>query len=263
MNRITEAFRRRKALIPFITGGDPDIAVTEELIYALVEAGADLIEVGVPFSDPIAEGPVIQAADERALRSGCTVDKLFAMVGRVRRRTDIPLLFMTYLNPVFVYGSRRFMENCAEHGVDGLIVPDMPWEERGELADDCAACGVTLISMLAPTSAERVRQIAVSADGFLYCVSSLGVTGERREIGRAAADIIARARAVTDLPCAIGFGISGPDQARETAALADGVIIGSAIVRLVAEHGADSAAPVRAFARALRAAVDSHSEWCG
>jgi tryptophan synthase alpha chain len=256
VNRITEAFCRRKALIPFITGGDPDMAVTEELIYTLADAGADLLEIGVPFSDPIAEGPVIQAADERALRAGCTADKLFALVGRVRRRTDIPLLFMTYLNPVFTYGSRRFMENCAASGVDGLIVPDMPWEDRGELAGDCAACGVTLISMLAPTSAGRVRRIAAGAEGFLYCVSSLGVTGERREIGRAAADIIARAREATDLPCAVGVGISTPAQAREMAALADGVIVGSAIVRLVAEYGPDSAAPVRELARGLRAAID-------
>jgi tryptophan synthase alpha chain len=179
------------------------------------------------------------------------------MALRVRRRTDVPLLFMTYLNPVFTYGSRRFIENCAKHGVDGLIVPDMPWEERAELSGDCAACGVTRISMLAPTSAERVRQIAAAAEGFLYCVSSLGVTGERQEIGRAAADIIARAREVTDLPCAVGFGISTPAQARETAALADGVIVGSAIVRLVAEHGANSAAPISEFTRALRAAIDS------
>jgi tryptophan synthase alpha chain len=210
----------------------------------------------VPFSDPIAEGPVIQAADERALRAGCTVDKLFALVGRVRRRTDIPLLFMTYLNPVFTYGSRRFLQNCAANGVDGLIAPDMPWEERGELADDCAACGVTLISMLAPTSMERVRRIAAGADGFLYCVSSLGVTGERREISGAAAGIIARVREVTDLPCAVGFGISTAAQAREMAALGDGIIVGSAIVRLVAEYGPDAAAPVREYARALRAAVD-------
>ncbi|MDR1961037.1 MAG: tryptophan synthase subunit alpha [Gracilibacteraceae bacterium] len=261
MNRITEAFRRRKALIPFITGGDPDMAVTEELIYALVQAGADLIEIGVPFSDPIAEGPVIQAADERALRAGCTADKLFALVAKVRRRTDIPLLFMTYLNPVFTYGGRRFMENCAASGIDGLIVPDMPWEERGELLGDCAACGVTLISMLAPTSAERVRRIAAEAEGFIYCVSSLGVTGERREIGTAAAEIIARAREVTNVPCAVGFGISTPAQARDMAALADGVIVGSAIVRLIAEHGAGGAEPVREFARELRAAIDTGKEY--
>ncbi|MDR1603994.1 MAG: tryptophan synthase subunit alpha [Gracilibacteraceae bacterium] len=263
MNRITEAFHRRKALIPFITGGDPDMAVTEELIYALIDAGADLEEIGLPFSDPIAEGPVIQAADERALRAGCTADKLFTLVRRVRRRTNIPLLFMTYLNPVFTYGSRRFMENCADCGVDGLITPDMPWEERGELAADSAACGVTLISMLAPTSAGRVRQIAASAEGFLYCVSSLGVTGERQEIGRAAADIIARARTVTNLPCAIGFGISTPAQAGAMAALADGVIVGSAIVRLVAENGAASVAPVREFVRGLRAAIDAGSGTAG
>jgi tryptophan synthase alpha chain len=255
MNRITEAFRRRKALIPFIMGGDPDMATTEELIYALVEAGADLIEIGTPFSDPIAEGPVNQAASERALRAGCTADKLFELVRRVRRRTDIPLLFMTYLNPVFVYGSRRFMENCAQSGIDGLIVPDLPWEEKAELAEDCATSGIALISMLAPTSAARVRQIAAGATGFLYCVSSLGVTGERREIGDAIADIIGRAREVTDTPCAVGFGVSTPAQAGAMAALADGVIVGSAIVRLVAENGAGSVTPVRKFVCELRAAV--------
>ncbi|MDR1069628.1 MAG: tryptophan synthase subunit alpha [Gracilibacteraceae bacterium] len=256
MNRITEAFGRRKALIPFVTGGDPDMDMTEKLIYTLADAGADLIEIGVPFSDPIAEGPVILAASDRSLRAGCTADKLFDLVRRARRRTNIPLLFMTYLNPVFVYGSRRFMENCADAGVDGLIVPDMPWEERAELLGDCAACGVTLVSMLAPTSAERVRRIAAEAAGFLYCVSSLGVTGERREIDHTVAGIVARAREVTDVPCAVGFGISTPAQAGEMAALADGVIVGSAIVRLIAEHGVDCLGPVREFTRGLRAAID-------
>ena len=255
MSKISVAFSRGKAFIPFVTGGDPSLDVTEALIRAMAEAGADVIEIGIPFSDPIAEGPVIQAASSRALAAGCTTDKLFDMAARLRRDIDTPFVFMTYANPVFAYGKERFMTRCRDCGVNGLIVPDVPFEEREEFAGDCETYGVDLIAMVAPTSAGRARRIAESAQGFLYCVSSLGVTGVRTtltdEIGR----IVALAKEVTDVPCAIGFGISTPEQARHMARFADGVIVGSAIVRIVAEHGKDSVPYVRDYVAQMKAAL--------
>lgn len=255
MNRISRAFSQGTAFIPFITGGDPDIETTEKLLYALYEAGADIIEIGVPFSDPIAEGPVIEAANERALKAGCTVDRLFDLVARVRPNIPIPLLFMTYYNPIFAYGIDRFTERCAACGLDGLIVSDLPFEERAELSGPCATHGLELISLIAPTSGERITDIAQSSSGFLYCVSSLGVTGERKELGGSARQMVKQAKQAADLPCAVGFGISSPEQASEISAFADGVIIGSAIVRIIAEHGRDSVEPVSSFARAIRQAI--------
>jgi tryptophan synthase alpha chain len=253
MNRIEKACQGKKAFITFVTGGDPDIETTEKLIVAMAESGADIIEIGIPFSDPISEGPVIQAADERALANGCTVDQLFAMVKRLRKKIDIPLLFMTYVNPIFVYGKERFMENCTVCGIDGVIVPDLPFEERAELAEECARHDITQISMIAPTSQDRIKQIAQSAEGFLYCVSSLGVTGMRSELDTNVAKMIELAKETTSIPCAIGFGISTPEQAHDMAAISDGVIIGSAIVRLVAEHGRESMALVRQFVGRVKA----------
>jgi len=258
MNKISQAFQKKdgkKAFIAFLTGGDPDLETTENLIVAMAEAGVDIVEIGIPFSDPIAEGLVIQAADERALANGCTVDKLFDMVKRLRPKVSIPLLFMTYINPIFAYGKERFMERCAACGVDGVIVPDAPFEEKGELAAECAKYGVCQISMIAPTSEERIEMIAKSAEGFLYCVSSLGVTGVRSEISGAAAEMIRQAKKVTQVPCAVGFGISTPEQARKMAAVSDGVIIGSAIVKLVAEFGRESAEPVKQFVSGIKEAI--------
>ncbi|MDE7207389.1 MAG: tryptophan synthase subunit alpha, partial [Lachnospiraceae bacterium] len=182
MSRIKSAFENKKAFIAFVTGGDPDLETTEALIPQMAEAGADLIEIGIPFSDPIAEGIVIQEADERALKAQTTTDKLFDMVKRVREKVEIPLVFMTYINPVYTYGTERFMKKCAECGIDGVIIPDVPFEERGEVIDICEAQGIALISMIAPTSKERIHMIAKEAKGFLYCVSSLGVTGVRSKI---------------------------------------------------------------------------------
>lgn len=247
MNRITKAFENKKAFIAFITGGDPDIETTEKLIYTMTELGVDIIEIGIPFSDPIAEGIVIQEADERALRGGCTVDKLFEMVKRVRKTIDIPLLFMTYINPIFVYGKELFLKNCDDCGIDGIIVPDLPFEESGELTDACTKYGITQISMIAPTSQERIELVAKKAAGFLYCVSSLGVTGIRSEINTSIADTIKQAKEFTSIPCAVGFGISTPEQARDMADISDGVIIGSAIVKLVGEYGRESIEPIREF----------------
>jgi len=252
MNRISKAFTDGTAFIPFITGGDPDIETTEKLLYALRDAGADAIEIGIPFSDPVAEGPVIEAAAARALSKGCTVDQLFDMTTCVRSKIEIPVLFMTYYNPVFAYGVDRFITRCAGAGLDGLIVPDLPFEERGELYNPCAAAGMDLISLIAPTTEERIPEIAVNSRGFLYCVSSLGVTGVRSTLDDSARQMIARVRAVSDIPCAVGFGISTPKQAKEVAQFADGVIVGSALVRIVAEYGRESVAPIYDFAKKIK-----------
>lgn len=255
MSKITAAFKNHKAFIAFVTGGDPDLETTERLIPAMAEAGADLIEIGIPFSDPIAEGIVIQEADERALKAGCTTDKLFEMVARARHSTAVPLLFMTYLNPVFTYGKEKFISRCAACGIDGIIVPDMPFEEKDELSGLCEQYKIDLISMIAPTSEDRIGLIAQEAKGFIYCVSSLGVTGVRGEISSDIGKIVQKIRAVTDVPCAIGFGISTPEQAGKMAQLSDGAIVGSAIVKLVAKHGKDCVAYVSEYIRSMKKGI--------
>lgn len=255
MSRIRHAFENGKAFIPFITGGDPTLDVTEQLIYAMDEAGADLIEIGVPFSDPVAEGVVIQDANERALAAGCTTDKLFSLVEKVRERTQTLLVFLTYINPIYTYGKERFLRRCRETGVDGLIVPDLPFEEKGEILPECEKYGVDLISLIAPTSHERIAMIAKEAQGFIYCVSSLGVTGVRSELGADIGEMVKLARQEAKVPCAVGFGISTPEQAAKMAALSDGAIVGSAIVKLVAEYGENSVAPVADYVRRMKEAV--------
>lgn len=257
MSRITEAFKTRKAFIAFITGGDPDIDTTEKLIPAMAEAGADLIEIGIPFSDPVAEGIVIQEADERALKGGCTTDKLFDMVKRVRKNTNVPLLFMTYLNPIYTYGKERFMKKCAQCGIDGVIVPDMPFEEKDELEEVCKLQEINLISMIAPNSEERVALIAKEAKGFIYCVSSLGVTGVRGNISTQVDELIQKVHRITDVPCAVGFGISTPEQASEFAKLSEGIIVGSAIVKLIAKYGKNCVRPVSEYIKSIRKAIDN------
>ena len=255
MNKLYRAFENKKAFIPFVTAGDPDLETTEKLVLTMAAAGADLIELGIPFSDPVAEGVVIQQADERALASGTTTDKIFEMVQRIRLKTDVPLAFMTYVNPIYVYGSARFLSRCAACGVDAVIVPDLPFEERGELLLFCEAPDVRLISLIAPTSKERIGMIASAAQGFVYCVSSLGVTGVRSSITTDIGAMVRRIKAAKDIPCAIGFGISTPEQARSMAEVADGVIVGSVIVKLVAQHGRDSVKPVGDYVRRMKAAV--------
>lgn len=257
MSRIKKAFENGKAFIPFLTGGDPDIETTEKLIFEMEKNGADLIEIGVPFSDPIAEGVVIQAADERALSGGVTTDDLFAMVKRVREKTQIPLVFMTYYNPVFSYGNEKFLANCRDCGIDGIIIPDLPFEESDEIRGTCKENGIDLINMIAPTSEERIERIAKSAEGFLYCVSSLGVTGVRETITTNVGAMIEKVRQFSDIPCCIGFGISGPEQAKTMAAVSDGVIVGSAIVRIIAEHGKNAAAPVGEYVKSMKEAANS------
>lgn len=261
MSKIAQAFQNGKAFIPFLTCGDPDLETTERLVSAMAEAGADLIELGIPFSDPTAEGPVIMAASERALRGGATTDKIFAMVRRLRKKISIPMVFMTYANVVYSYGTERFVKTAAEIGIDGLILPDVPFEEKNEFLGDCRRFGLELISMIAPTSDERIERIAKEAEGFLYCVSSMGVTGVRSRITTDLNAMIRRARAANpQLPCAIGFGISTPEQAEEMAGYADGVIVGSAIVRMIGELGADAVEPVADYVRRMRAAANRSAE---
>lgn len=256
-NRIAKAFENKKAFIGFLTAGDPTFEASYENIMALINAGADLVEIGIPFSDPIAEGPVIQEADVRALKGGMTTDRAFELAAKVRSQTDIPLVFMTYLNPVFKYGYDRFFAKCAEIGVDGLICPDMPFEEKREAEAAAKAHGVSVISMIAPTSEERIKLIAESAEGFLYIVSSLGVTGVRSEIKTDLASIMESVKKYAHVPAAIGFGISNPEQAKKMAALADGVIVGSAMVRLVEKFGENAAPEIGAFAKSMTEAVHS------
>lgn len=255
MSRIASAFENGKAFIAFITCGDPDLETTAAVIRAAAENGADLIELGIPFSDPTAEGPVIQGANLRALKSGVTTDRIFALVRSLRQDVKTPMVFMTYANVVFSYGPERFMAECREAGIDGLILPDLPFEEKGEFQSVCRKYGVDLISLIAPTSENRIAMIAKEAEGFLYIVSSLGVTGARSEIKTDLASIVRVVRENTDIPCAIGFGISTPEQAAKMASIADGAIVGSAIVRLIEEHERDAAPYVGDYVRAMKEAL--------
>ncbi|MCD8067187.1 MAG: tryptophan synthase subunit alpha [Oscillospiraceae bacterium] len=258
MSNISSAFAGGKAFIPFVTCGDPDIETTERLVLAMAEAGADLIELGVPFSDPTAEGVVIQAANLRALQGGMTTDKAFALVERLRQRTKVPMVFMTYANVVFSYGIERFCARAAEVGLDGLILPDVPFEEKEEFAAPARACGLDLVSLIAPTSHDRIRAIAAQAEGFVYCVSSLGVTGVRSEITTDIGAMVALVKQANPaIPCAVGFGISTPEQAAAMAAVSDGAIVGSAIVKLCAQYGADAVPHVADYVRQMKAAVAS------
>jgi tryptophan synthase alpha chain len=251
MNRIANAFKNKKAFIAFITGGDPDIETTEKLIIEMAKSGVDLIEIGIPFSDPVAEGTVIQEADKRALANGCTADMLFDMLKNVRSKVEIPILFMSYVNPIFVYGSEKFMQKCAECGIDGVIVPDLPYEEKDELSGVCRKHNIAQISLIAPTSGDRIEMIAKESEGFIYCVSSLGVTGVRGEINTDISDMMNRVRKVSDTPCAVGFGVSTPEQAKILTKVSDGVIIGSAIVRIIGEYGRDCIEPVSQYVREI------------
>ena len=253
--RIAEAFANGKAFIPFLTCGDPSLEVTEQLIYAMEEAGADLIELGIPFSDPTAEGPVIQAANVRALSGGVTTDKIFDMVKRLRQNTKIPMGFMTYANVGFSYGTERFILKAASLGMDGLILPDVPFEEKEEFDSVCKKYGLDLISLIAPTSHERITQIAKEAEGFVYCVSSLGVTGMRSAITTDIGAMVQLVKAAKDIPCAVGFGISTPEQAAAMAAKSDGAIVGSAIVKLCGQYKEACVPYVKEYVKSMKDAV--------
>lgn len=255
MSKIREVFCKGKAFIPFITAGDPSLETTEQLVFAMEKAGADLIELGIPFSDPVAEGPVIQKASERALASGTTTDRIFDMLIHIREKTKVPLALMTYINPIYVYGFERFLKRASECEIDALIVPDLPYEEKEELLPFCKDYGIKLISMVAPTSKERIASIVEEAEGFVYCVSSLGVTGVRNEITTNIKELVHQVKNIKDIPCAVGFGISTVEQATYMASIADGVIVGSAIVKIVERYGVECIAQVSNYVAEMKAAI--------
>lgn len=256
MSKIANAFKNGKAFIGFLTAGDPSIEKTVEFILAMEEAGCDLIEIGIPFSDPMAEGVVIQDANVRALKHNTTTDDVFDIVKAVRAKSDVPLVFLTYINPVFFYGYEKFFKKCNELGVDGIISPDLPYEEKGEIVDIARKNEVDVISLIAPTSKERIQKIASDASGFIYVVSSLGVTGMRSEIKTDLKSILEDIRDVTDLPLAVGFGINTPEQARNIGEIADGVIVGSAIVKIIEEHGEDATSVLKEYVSSMKKACN-------
>ncbi len=255
MSNIHQAFKNGKAFIAFITCGDPDLETTASVVRSAVQNGADLIELGIPFSDPTAEGPVIQGANLRALSGGVTTDKIFDLVRELRRDVRVPMVFMTYANVVYSYGAERFIRTCHEIGIDGLILPDVPFEEKEEFQPYCHQYGVDLVSLVAPTSENRIAEIAAEAEGFLYIVSSLGVTGTRSEITTDLGAIVSVVRQHAKVPCAIGFGISTPEQARKMADLSDGAIVGSAIIKILEKYGRDAAPEVGKYVKSMKDAL--------
>ena len=255
MSKISDAFKIGNAFIGFVTAGDPDLETSEKIMVKMAQAGCDLIEIGIPFSDPIAEGPVIQEANIRSLSQGTTTDKVFELTQKVSKQVDIPLVYMTYLNVLFKYGYDRFLEKAKNSGISGVIIPDMPFEEKEELQSVADTYGIDVISLIAPTSENRIKMIAAQARGFIYEVSSLGVTGVRSEIKTDLEAITKAVREATNIPAAIGFGINTPEQAKKYAAVADGVIVGSAIVRIVAEHGKNAPEKVYDYVKAMKDAI--------
>ena len=255
MTETAKAFENGKAFIPFITCGDPDLETTAKIVREAVANGADLIELGIPFSDPTAEGPVIQGANIRALKGGVTTDKVFDLVRELRKDVTVPMVFMTYSNVVFSYGADKFISTCKEIGINGLILPDLPYEEKEEFLPQCKKYDVDLISLIAPTSENRIAMIAKEADGFIYLVSSLGVTGTRSEISTDLKSIVDVIRQNTSVPCAIGFGISTPEQAKKMADIADGAIVGSAIIKIIEQYGKDAPKLVGEYVKSMKDAV--------
>lgn len=255
MSKIKTAFENGKAFIAFITCGDPDLETTKEAVIAAVKGGADLIELGIPFSDPTAEGPVIQGANLRALNGGITTDKIFEFVKDLRKSVSVPMVFMTYANVVYSYDSEKFIKICSEIGIDGLILPDLPFEEKEEFEDICNKYDIDLVSLIAPTSEKRISMIAKEAKGFIYVVSSLGVTGTRSSITTDLDSIVKVIRENTDIPCAIGFGISTPEQAAKMSNISDGAIVGSAIIKLLEKHGKNAPKFIEDYVHEMKAAM--------
>ena len=259
MNRIDIVFKtlkreRKKALIPFITAGDPDLATTKELVFTLEECGAHIIELGVPFSDPLADGPVIQAASLRALRQGVSLARVLRLVEDIRQETEIPLVLMTYYNPVFQLGLENTARQAALAGVDGFIIPDLPPEEAGEWRELAGVNNLDVIFLVAPNTLQsRARFVASKTSGFLYAVSVTGITGKRKGISEGLRNYLRMLRGVTRKPLAVGFGISTPSQVKEISPLSDGVIVGSALVDLVAHYGKkrDGLAHIRSFVKSI------------
>ena len=255
MNKISDAFKNGKAFIGFVTAGDPDLETSREIMVKMAQAGCDLIEIGIPFSDPIAEGPIIQEANLRSLSGGTTTDKVFSLAREVSSEVDIPLVFMTYLNVLFKYGYDKFLDNAKKSGISGVIIPDLPFEEKAELQSVAQKYDIDVISLIAPTSEQRIQMIAKEAQGFVYEVSSLGVTGVRSEIKTDLESITKAVKSATDIPVAIGFGISTPEQAKKYSAVADGVIVGSAIVKIIAQHGKNAPEEVYKYVKSMKDAI--------
>lgn len=256
MNRIDKAFTNKKAFIPFITLGDPNLETSYHLILEMANNGADIIELGIPFSDPVAEGPTIQKSSERALKNNISISKIFELVIKIRKEIETPLIFMTYMNIIYKFGKQQFVDKCKEIGIDGLIIVDLPYEEREELAPFCDDNDIYLISLITPTSTDRIERIVNSAKGFLYCVSSMGVTGERKDINLGITDLIQKVKSISDIPCAIGFGISNKNQAQTLAPYCDGIIVGSTIVRIIEKLKNESVKEVANFTREMKAAIN-------
>lgn len=255
MSNIKKAFENKKAFIGFVTAGDPDLQVSEQIMLNMAKGGCDLIEIGIPFSDPIAEGPVIQEANLRSLSQGTTTDKVFDLTKKVSAQTDVPLVYMTYLNVLFKYGYDRFLQKAKDAGISGVIIPDLPYEEKDEVQSVAEHYGIDVISLIAPTSEDRIKMIAKDARGFVYTVSSLGVTGTREEIKTDLESITKAIREVTDTPVAIGFGINTPEQAKKYSHIADGIIVGSAIVKIVAEYGQNAPIRVYEYVKSMKDAI--------
>ena len=253
--KIADAFKDGKAFIGFLTAGDPTIEKTVEYVLAMEEAGCDLVEIGIPFSDPVAEGPVIQEANIRALSNNTNTDDVFEAIRQIREKSDVPLVFLTYINPVFYYGYDKFFKRCQELNVCGIISPDLPYDEKDEILEVTQKYGIDIISLIAPTSKERIQMIASEASGFIYVVSSLGVTGMRSEIRTDLKSILEDIKEVTDVPAAVGFGINTPEQAENIAKVADGVIVGSAIVNIIAEHGENAQEPLVKYVQSMKDAI--------
>lgn len=255
MSRIKDAFENGKAFIGFVTAGDPNLATSKEIMLSMAKGGCDLIEVGIPFSDPIAEGPVIQEANIRALKNDVTTDDVFALVKEVKAEIDTPMVFMTYLNVLFKYGYDRFLQNAKDCGVCGVIIPDLPYEEKAELQEVARNYDIEVVSLVAPTSEDRIKTIASDAEGFVYTVSSLGVTGVRSEIKTDLQSIVTAIKEATTIPVAIGFGISTPEQAKKYSVIADGIIVGSAIVKIIAEYGESAPQRVYEYVKSMKDAI--------
>lgn len=255
MSKIADAFKDKKAFIGFLTAGDPDLETTKSIIKKMADAGCSLVEIGIPFSDPIAEGPVIQNANIRALKNNVTTDDVFDMVKELKEDISIPMVFMTYLNVLFKYGYDRFLQNASDAGICGVIIPDMPYEEKEELQSVAKSYGIEVVSLIAPTSEDRIKTIAKDAEGFIYTVSSLGVTGVRSEIKTDLDSITKAIKEVTDVPVAIGFGINTPEQAHKYSQIADGVIVGSAIVKIIEQYGTDAPDKVYEYVKSMVDAI--------
>lgn len=255
MNKISDAFNNGKAFIGFVTAGDPDLNTSKEILLSMSKGGCDLIEVGIPFSDPIAEGPVIQDANIRALKNNVTTDDVFALTKSVSQEVDTPMVFMTYLNVLFKYGYDKFLQKAKDSGICGVIIPDLPYEEKDELQSVAKKYGIEVVSLVAPTSEDRIKMIAADAEGFIYTVSSMGVTGVRSEIKTDLESITKAIKEVTNVPVAIGFGINTPEQAKKYSHIADGVIVGSAIVKLVAEHKTDAPKYVYEYVKSMKDSI--------